>query len=199
VEEIRERVKGAVLEAVPFETRGDKDKTTPLASLEGTDFFTFEIEQALLKGEIDAAVHSAKDLEEDMPEELIVAAITGSIDPFDSLVSAEGLTLDAMPAASRIGTSSRARQAAIEIYRPDLTVKDIRGNVEERLAKLDNGLYDAIIVANAALIRLGLEGRAAEILPRSIMDPHPMQGRLAVQVRRDRADLIELFGEIDGR
>jgi hydroxymethylbilane synthase len=180
-------------EIVPIATEGDRDKVTPLTYREDSDFFTGTIEQALLAGEIDIAVHSAKDLETNMPAELTIIAMTRSISPYDALVSRNNATLEELPSGSIVGTSSKHRYEALKRARKDLVVKDIRGNVDNRLEQLDAGLFDAIIVAQAALLRLGHERRIAEIIPTWIIEPHPLQGRLAVQIRRDRDDLKELF------
>jgi hydroxymethylbilane synthase len=181
------------LEIVPIATEGDRDKITSLTYREGSDFFTGTIEQALLDGEIDIAVHSAKDLETNIPEGLKIIALTRSVSPYDALVSRNNESLDTLPPRSIVGTSSQQRQAAIKRVRKDLIVKDIRGNIDSRLAQLDAGAFDAIIVAHAALLRLGHESRIAEIIPTWIIEPHPLQGRLAVQIRKDRDDLKELF------
>ncbi|MBU4312634.1 MAG: hydroxymethylbilane synthase [Candidatus Omnitrophica bacterium] len=193
VEEIRRLLPGIRFDVVTIKTKGDKDKVTPLSSQENTDFFTHEIEKALLNGEIDAAIHSAKDLEENTPEELILAAVTKSISRSDSLVARENLTLDTLPTGSRIGTSSKNRRLGVSKYRKDLVTLDIRGNIDERLTQLDKGYFDAIIIAHAALIRLGYGNRISQIIPYSIIEPHPLQGRLAIQIRRDRHDLFEIF------
>lgn len=196
-EEIISRFDGVDFNIVRIETRGDRDKETPLAGQELSDFFTYDIEQRLIYGGIDVAVHSAKDLELTPPKELIIAAITACISPFEALVSKENLTLAQLPKGSVIGTSSVNRKAAINRYRPDLVVKDIRGNVDERIRQLDNGRYDAIVAADAALLRLGLEHRISEIISKDIIEPHPLQGRLAIQVRYDRDDIIEMFRGLD--
>lgn len=194
VEEIRSLLPKIRFKVFPIETAGDRDKLTSISDAEGSDFFTHEIESALLAGRIDAAVHSAKDLEEKTPDGLVVAVITPSISPYECLVSrAPYKTLATLPYRSVIGTSSRKRKEAVLKFRKDLIVKDVRGNIGERLAQLDRGYYDAIIVAHAALIRLGLEDRISEIISPDIIEPHLLQGRLAVQVRRDRTDLIEMF------
>lgn len=198
-EEIARALPSVRFEIVEIETKGDKDRSTPISACEGTDFFTREIEDALIEGKIDAAIHSAKDLENAQPDELTIAAMTSSISRYDCLVSNGGKILKDLPSGAVIGTSSKKRKAAILRYRPDLTVKDIRGNIGERLEKLDRGDLDAIIVAHAALLRLGLEERIAEIIPENMMEPHPRQGSLAVQVRKDRRDIIEIFRSIDGK
>ncbi len=184
---------------IPIETQGDKDKITPIFAVEGSDFFTREIEEALLRGDVDLAVHSAKDLEEELPEGLTIAAITASISPYECLVCRRRQRLGELPQGAVIGTSSAKRQAAIRRYRPDLAIRDIRGSIEERLEQLDKGKYDAIIMAHAALLRLGYEDRIAEIIPPEIIAPHPLQGSLAVEVRSRDEQLIRLFSVLDTR
>ena len=199
VEEVQRLLPEVRLEIIPIGTSGDKDKATPLAYREESDFFTDEIEQALLAGSIDIGIHSAKDLERDIPDGLVIAALTKSISPDECLVSRGSILLDKLPAGSRIATSSRKRRDAILSFRPDLVVEGIRGNIDERLAQLDSGKFDTMIVAHAALIRLGLEYRITQIIPQEIIPPHPLQGRLAVQIRSDREDLLEIFRSIDER
>lgn len=198
IDEIRDKLSGIGFEVVTIETAGDKDKVTPLVYRENSDFFTGEIEKALIGGKIDAAVHSAKDLEELTPKELTLAAVTKSISPYDAVVSKRGVRLNDLPMGAVIGTSSVKRKEGLLRFRYDFTIKDLRGNVDERLRQLYDGKFDAIIVAHAALIRLGIK-EGYEVLPASIIEPHPLQGRLAIQVRRSRRDLIKLFGEIDER
>jgi len=199
VEEIQRRLPNFKLEPVIILTQGDRDKTTPFSRVEGSDFFTREIEGALLNGGIDAAVHSAKDLEEIMPVQLTIAAITTSISPYECLVSREGKKLNELPQGARVGTSSRKRKEALMRYRPDLRICDMRGNVEERLQQLDEGSFDAIIMAHAALIRLGYENRITEIISPEIIPPHPLQGSLAVQVRTGDRKMRSLFSVLDIR
>lgn len=198
VEEIARAVPAVEFEIVPIETTGDIDKTTPLSSVEGGDFFTRQIEEALLAGKIDAAIHSAKDLEESAPEGLVIAAMTLPVNPCECLVSRSGSTLKELQPGAVVGTSSIKRKDALLKFRPDLVIKDIRGDIDERLRQLDEGNYDAVIVAHAALIRLGYERRITEIILPSVIEPHHLQGRLTVQVRRDRKDLISLFGVLNG-
>jgi hydroxymethylbilane synthase len=198
VQEIKKLTNGISYEIVPIATNGDKDKKTPLILCEGSNFFTYEIEQALLSGCIDVAVHSAKDLETDMPKGLRLIGLTDSISPYDCLVSRPHGTLNTLKIGAIIGTSSQNRIEAIKKYRSDLVVKSIRGNVDERLNQLDIGEYDAIIVAHAALIRLDLINRISQIIPLDIIDAHPLQGRLAVQIREDRKDLIGIFRSLNG-
>lgn len=196
-EEIAALTPSIRFEIITIDTKGDKDKRTPLYKTEETDFFTKELEEALLSGDIDAAIHSAKDIENVIPEGLMIVATTASISPYECLVSPRYGTLTTLPPGAVIGTSSRKRKIAIHKFRDDLVMKDIRGSIEERLEQLDRGYFDAVIVAHAALIRLGYEDRISEIIPPDVIEPHPLQGRLAVQVRKDRLDLIKIFRGID--
>ncbi|NQU94701.1 MAG: hydroxymethylbilane synthase [Candidatus Omnitrophica bacterium] len=186
-------------EIVGIDTCGDKDKFTPISYIEGEDFFTKEIDQALLLGEIDFAVHSAKDVPFVLAEGFHIAALTESIDPYDVLVSRDGLKLDSLPFGARIGTSSIRRKEALKKFRPDFELVDIRGNIQERLKILETTSLNAIVIAAAGLIRLGLEERITEILPPHILEPHPLQGRLAVIARAEDSDLIEILSKIDSR
>lgn len=192
-EEIQNLIPAIHFKTILIETQGDKDKKTPFSTIEGSDFFTWEIEEALLSSRIDTAVHSAKDLEENTPPQLTIAAITASISPYECLVSFGNRRLDDLPYGAKIGTSSSKRKEALLRYRADLRVCGIRGTIEERLRQFDEGKFDAIIMAHAALIRLGLEERIAQIIPVAIIEPHPLQGALAIQVRARDRDLIRLF------
>jgi len=198
-----------------IDTYGDRDKNTPISDIEGSDFFTKEIEDALLRGEIDPsttlrvdgersrtidfAVHSAKDLSDTLREGLSIAAITKSIDSHDVLVSKRGLTLDKLPRGATIGTSSRRRKEGLKKYRPDFNVVDIRGNIGERLAKLDNSDLDGIVTAGCALRRLGLKRRITQIIPFEIIEPHSMQGALTIVARKEDTNLIEVLSILDSR
>jgi hydroxymethylbilane synthase len=173
-------------EIVVYDTSGDIDKDTPIAEVEGTDFFTDRIERALLKKEIDLAVHSAKDLPARIPEGLMIVATTESIDKDDVLVSKGNLKLSELPAGAKVGTSSRRRKESLLMLRSDLKLIDLRGNIEERMEKLNRGEYDAIVIAAAGLIRLGLEHRIAERLP---FETAPGQGALALEIRKEDKEL----------
>ncbi len=197
VNEIKKLMPQVSFEVVIISTKGDKDKKTPLSLCEGGDFFTYEIDKALAGGDIDIAIHSAKDLKVPLLEGLVPAAITDSISPYDCLVSAKGQTLDTLKKGAVIGISSKNRTESILRYRSDLVTKAIRGNVDERIDKLDKGYFDAIIVAHCALIRLGLEQRIAQIIPTSIIKSHPSQGALAVVIRKKDKELKKLFKTLD--
>jgi hydroxymethylbilane synthase len=163
-------------------TTGDRAHSTPLASIGGRGVFVKEIEQALAEGRIDLAVHSAKDLPSEMDPALVVAAYPERERPADALVSKAG-ALAALPARSVVGTSSVRRRAQLLHARPDITIVDLRGNLDTRLAKLDRGECDAIVVAFAGLVRMGWETRATEILSYEVCLPAVGQGALAVQCR----------------
>jgi hydroxymethylbilane synthase len=198
-EEIARSIPEVEFELIRIETEGDRDKATPLSAVGNGDFFTLQIEEALLAGVVDAAVHSAKDLEETPPEGLIIAALTRSISPYERLVSKNRNTLKELPAGSVVDTSSAKRKESLLVFRSDLVARDIRGDIDERLKQLDDGYYDAVIVAHAALIRLEYEDRITEILPPSVMKPHPLQGALTIQVRRGDEKAAALFRRLDVR
>jgi len=187
------------VEIIGIDTYGDKDKTTPISGIEGSDFFTREIDEALLKGEIDFAVHSAKDLPDDLKEGLVIAAITKSLDSYDVMVSKSGLKLDELPYRAKIGTSSLRRKAQLKKYRDDFEIVNIRGNIEERLKLLYKAELDGIVIAAAGLIRLGLGKRITQKIPFDILKPHPLQGKLAIVARKDDEDIIRLCGECYGK
>jgi len=197
VEEVMDHLPGVDYEIIAMETEGDRDKVTPLTDGVAANFFTYDVEKSLLDERVDVAIHSAKDLEEVLPNGLVIAAMTRSISPFECLVSRSNLKMEELPAGAVVGTSSLKRRLAVERFRGDLIVKDIRGNIDERISQLDQGIFDAIIVARAALIRLKLEARIAEIIPPHIIKPHPLQGRLAVQVKEDRVYLINIFRRVN--
>jgi len=163
-------------------TTGDKITDVPLAKVGTKGLFTKEIEEALLDGRIDLAVHSLKDLPTEVPEGLTIAAIPEREDPRDALV---GGRLDQLPAGAKVGTSSLRRSAQLRAKRPDLVIESLRGNLDTRLRKLDEGQYHAIVLAAAGLERLGWALRIAEVLPPDVMCPAVGQGALAVETRND--------------
>jgi hydroxymethylbilane synthase len=161
-------------------TTGDRITDAPLAKVGGKGLFTKEIEEALLDGRADLAVHSLKDLPTELPDGLALAAVPRREDPYDALV---GRKLADLPAGARVGTSSPRRAAQLRRLRPDLAIESVRGNLDTRLRKLDEGQYDAIVLAAAGLKRLGWAARIAEILPPEIMCPAVGQGALAIETR----------------
>ena len=178
-------------------TKGDRILHVTLSKLGGKGLFIKEIEGALLEGRIDLAVHSMKDLPAEMPEGLAIAAVTPREDPRDCLISRSGAGLDELPAGAVVGTSSLRRQAQVLVRRPDLVVKPVRGNVETRLRKLEEGQFDAIVLARAGLSRLGLEDRITEVLTVDKMVPAVGQGALAVQCRGGDESVFRLIRRIN--
>jgi hydroxymethylbilane synthase len=173
---------GVPVELVHITTQGDV-RTGPLATLDGTGLFTKQLQQALLDETIDLAVHSLKDLPTEQPADLLLAAVPEREACFDALVSNFCCTLDQLPAGSRVGTGSSRRRSQLLHYRHDLQIDEIRGNVDTRLRKLDEGQYQAIVLAQAGLIRLGLGWRAAQALQPPLMLPAVGQGALGIECR----------------
>lgn len=171
-------------------TTGDKILDVPLAKIGGKGLFTKELEHAMLAGEIDLAVHSLKDMPTTLPEGLELAAITERIDPGDALISPLYGELDKLPLGARVGTSSLRRKAQLLNYRPDLRICDLRGNLDTRLNKLDNGDLDAIVLAVAGLVRLGWQQWISQILPKHICLPAVGQGALAIETRSADRDVL---------
>jgi hydroxymethylbilane synthase len=186
------------IDVQPFTTTGDRLLDAPLPQIGGKGVFTEEIENALLAGQIDLAIHSLKDLPVQQRDGLIVGATPERASVADVLIGRTATTLAQLPAGARVGTSSLRRAAQLKQARPDLEPVSIRGNVETRLRKLNdpNDGYDAIILARAGLERLGLLDRATEELPPELMLPAPGQGAIAVQ-GRDEPDMVALLSAIN--
>jgi hydroxymethylbilane synthase len=178
-------------------THGDRVLDRALTEIGGKGVFVKEIEDALLSGAIDLAVHSCKDLPTTQPAGLIIGAIPTRADPRDVLVSRSGAALADLPVGARVGTSSHRRAAQLHALRPDLRLLDIRGNVDTRLRKLDEGQYDAIVLAAAGLARLSLLARAAEFLDPHAFLPAPGQGALALEIRADDAATQKIVQALD--
>jgi hydroxymethylbilane synthase len=177
-------------------TTGDKITDVPLAKVGTKGLFTKEIEEALLDGRADLAVHSLKDLPTELPEGLVLAAVPEREDPRDAVV---GKCLADLPRGAKVGTSSLRRAAQLRKLRPDLAIESVRGNLDTRLRKLDEGQYDAILLAAAGLKRLGWGDRIAEILPAEIMCSAVGQGALAIETRASGAgfDAIRAMDHAD--
>ena len=195
---LRERCPDCRFDVRIISTTGDV-RQQPLSEISGEGVFTKELETALLAGEIDIAVHSLKDLPTDIAHGLAVAAVTRREDPRDALVSRDRTPLAKLPRGARIGTGSVRRAAQLRLLRPDVKPVPIRGNVDTRLAKVESGDVDAVIVAAAALSRLGWLDRAAELIPLEAMLPAPGQGALAVETRADDAEVLRIVASIDDR
>jgi hydroxymethylbilane synthase len=173
------------VELVPMTTRGDRIIDRPLSDIGGKGLFLKELEVAMRDGVADAAVHSLKDVPMDLDGPFALAAVLERADPFDAFVCNRWESLDALPQAARVGSSSLRRQAQLRARRPDLRIGDLRGNVGTRLAKLDADDYDAILLACAGLQRLGLDARIRERLLAPEWVPAVAQGAIAVECRDD--------------
>ena len=189
-----EKYPGITIEKKLMTTRGDKILDAPLAKIGGKGLFTKELEQAMLAGEIDLAVHSLKDMPAEVPKGLRLAAVTKRADPGDALVSPKYGRFSDLPEGAKVGTSSLRRKAQLLHARPDLRIFDLRGNVNTRLRKLEEEHFDAIILAVAGLKRLGFGERITEVLPRSVMLPAVGQGALAIETRAGDGETQELIG-----
>src|SRR5690554_5654021 len=174
---------GIQVELVKIVTQGDKILDRPLAKIGGKGLFLKELEVALLNDEADLAVHSMKDVPADMPAGLVLDVVLSRANPYDALVSNQYASLAELPSGSVVGTSSLRRQSQLLALRPDIKVADLRGNVGTRLAKLDEGQYDAIILACAGLERLGLQQRISEQLDGPCWLPAATQGIIGLQYR----------------
>jgi hydroxymethylbilane synthase len=188
---------GLVCEEIVITTQGDKILDKPLPEIGGKGLFTQELENALLSGSVQCAVHSLKDLPVDNPSGLTVGCIPARADVRDVLISRDGYTLASLPAGSLVGTSSLRRGAQVLAARPDLTTGSLRGNVDTRLRKALSGQYDAIILAGAGLTRLGLDQNVTEWLGLDVMLPAPGQGALAVQCRVDDHETLQMLGALE--
>ena len=178
------------IEVVNLSTAGDDLADAPLERMEGTGFFTSTLERALREGRIDAAVHSCKDLPVESTPGLVIAAMPARGPVEDALCGRVGVTLAALPAGARVGTSSLRRQAQLRALRPDLDYQPLRGNVPTRIERVTRGELDAVVLARAGLERLGLDRHITEILSLERVLTAPAQGALAVQTRADAKELI---------
>lgn len=179
-----------------IKTQGDKILDLPLAEIGDKGLFTKELEVALNSGEIDLAVHSLKDLPTTLPEGMVLGAILERHAPHDVLVTRDGRPLEDLPQGACIGTGSLRRKTQLQHLRPDLKFSDLRGNIQTRLGKLDRHDYDAIVMARAALERLGMNERIATIFPPSLMLPAVGQGAIAVEIRSEDTATRELLASI---
>jgi hydroxymethylbilane synthase len=184
---------GLKVELVVMKTSGDKILDTPLAKVGGKGLFVKELENGLLDGRADLAVHSLKDVPVEFPPGLELAVVMEREDPRDALVSARYKSLDAMPPGAKVGTSSLRRQTQVREAFPELQVDWLRGNVNTRLAKLDAGEFDAIILAASGLQRLGMHDRIAAVLEPEVSLPAIGQGALGIEIRADDDELRELL------
>ena len=196
VEALIKRLPGAPpVELVHIKTEGDVRTDVPLWALRGRAFFTKEIDRALLNGDVDLAVHSLKDLSTVLEPGIELAATLTREDPRDALLSR--VTLKDLPKGARVGTSSLRRRAFLSRVRPDLTLLELRGNVPTRVQRLKDGDYDAIVLAAAGLLRLGLEAEISELLPTDNFPPAVSQGVIGVACRSDDAETLKWLRPLD--
>jgi len=190
---LRAQYPGLEVSLLKIKTTGDMILDVPLAKVGGKGLFVKEIEEALLDGRADLAVHSMKDVPTQLPPELVVGVNPVREAPTDSLLSVQYDGLDALPQGAKIGTSSLRRQAQLLTLRPDLTIESLRGNLDTRVRKLMEGQFDAIVVATAGLNRLGLTAPKVEILGPPRFLPAVAQGALGIEYRRDCPEMAELL------
>jgi len=197
---LREAHPGIEIELVKIVTEGDRIQDRPLSQIGGKGLFLKELERSMLNGDSDLAVHSMKDVPANMADGLVLDAVLPRANPYDALVSRDNRLLADLPAGSNVGTSSLRRKSQLLALRPDLKVTDLRGNVDTRLRKLDEGQYDAIILACAGLQRLGLGDRISETLQLPDWLPASTQGIIGLQCRQDdeyTRSLIEPLADSD--
>ena len=194
---LRELNPGMIVELRHIVTTGDKILDVPLAQIGGKGLFTKELETAMLAGEIDLAVHSLKDMPTELPAGLVLAATTTRLDPHDAFVSRRYASLAELPAEATVGTSSLRRKAQLLRLRPDLRIENLRGNLDTRLRKLDEGQYDAIVLAAAGLRRLGWAERITAVLSPAECLPAVGQGVLAIEARAADAEVLAAVAGLD--
>ena len=188
---------GVEAEIIIIKTSGDKLQQAPLSQIGGKGIFIKELEDALLDESIDVAVHSVKDIPTETPSRLAFPAICRRDDVRDCLVSGSSATLASLRHGARVGTGSLRRQAQLRHIRPDLDVRDLRGNVDTRLRKVESGEYDAVLLAKAGLDRLGCAHRISEILSPDVCMPAVGQGAIGVQCRANDAEAGEVLDKLD--
>jgi len=194
---LRERHPGLAVELLKIKTTGDKILDVPLAKVGGKGLFVKEIEEALLDGRADIAVHSMKDVPAVLPAGLVIGAVPQREDPTDALLSVAYDGLAGLPRGARVGTSSLRRQAQLAALRPDLAIETLRGNLDTRVKKLLSGQFAAIVVASAGLNRLGLAAPKRHTLAPPEFLPAVAQGALGIELRADRADVASLLAFLD--
>ncbi|AKT42351.1 hydroxymethylbilane synthase [Chondromyces crocatus] len=193
---LRGAVPGLTIEELQVVTSGDKTQDRPLQDIGGKGLFIKELEEALLDGRADFAVHSIKDVPAEIAPALTLACIPAREDPRDALVTRAGVSLRALPEGARVGTSSLRRAVALRAVRPDLQIEPLRGNVDTRLRKVEDGTVDAAVLALAGLKRLGLAGRATEILEPEVSLPAIGQGALGIECRVADAAIQDVLAKV---
>lgn len=196
-EELRRHFPGIALRIVKIKTTGDKILDSPLSAIGGKGLFIKEIEEALLRDDIDIAVHSMKDMPAELADGLIIGAVTQREDPRDALITRDGSGLKSLAPGAKLGTSSLRRQAQLRHLRPDIEVVPLRGNLDTRLRKLKRGDFDAIVVAAAGLARMGWADEITEYLDPECCLPAIGQGSLGIEVRRGDAEILKIVEKLN--
>ncbi len=203
IERIKEKRPDLIVETKIITTQGDRIQDRPLQSVGDDGFFVRELEEALLRGEIDLAIHSLKDLPHDQPQGLVVPATPGRVDARDALISKHGLSLEDLPQGAHIGTSSTRRASQLLAFRSDFDIRPLRGNVDTRMRKLQEGTpeeqYDAIVLAAAGLERLSRGSEITQKIPYKLMLPAPGQGALAPECRADDKAMLGYLAQVNER
>ncbi len=191
------QVSGVEAEIIIIKTSGDKMQQAPLTQIGGKGIFIKELEEALLEETVDLAVHSVKDIPTETPSRLHFPAVCRRDDVRDCLVSSKGAALATLKQGARVGTSSLRRQAQLRHHRPDLDLRELRGNVDTRLRKVESGEYDAIVLSKAGLDRLGWSQKITEVLPPEISLPAVGQGAIAIESRVKDTEAADILGKLD--
>lgn len=200
-EHVRERLQhfhpDLQVELLTMSTQGDRILDSPLSKIGGKGLFVKELEQSMLRGDADIAVHSMKDVPVELPDGLHISTVLTREDPRDAFVSNDYNSIDELPESARVGTSSLRRRCQLAKLRPDLNILDLRGNVNTRLSKLDAGDYDAIILASAGLIRLKFESRIRNFLEPDVMLPAIGQGAIGIECRNEDQRILEILAPLN--
>jgi hydroxymethylbilane synthase len=191
-----EKITGLPVELKIIKTTGDKILDVPLAKVGGKGLFTKELEVELMAGTVDLCVHSMKDVPTELPEGLIIAAMPPRVDPRDALVSGAGYTLDTLPEGARVGTSSLRRIAQVRSLRPDVEIVDVRGNLDTRMRKAEDGEVDVVILASAGITRMGWAERITGYIPTEQMVSAVGQGAIGIEIRESDEFMADVMDQI---
>jgi len=192
-----EEITGLPVELKIIKTTGDKILDVPLAKVGGKGLFTKELEVELAAGTVDLCVHSMKDVPTELPEGLYIAATPKRVDPRDALVSGKGYTLDTLPQGGRVGTSSLRRVAQVRALRPDVEIVDVRGNLDTRMRKAEDGEVDVVILASAGITRMGWAERISSYIPTEQMVSAVGQGAIGIEIREDDGFMVDVMAKVN--
>lgn len=196
IKDLVEQITGLPVELKIIKTTGDKILDVPLAKVGGKGLFTKELEVELAAGTVDLCVHSMKDVPTELPEGMHIAATPKRVDPRDALVSGKGYTLDTLPEGAKVGTSSLRRVAQVRSLRPDVQIVDVRGNLDTRMRKAEDGEVDVVILASAGITRMGWAERISSYIPTEQMVSAVGQGAIGIEIRSDDEFMIEVCEKI---